>query len=140
MLPEAAPTVVGANCAVNVVLWFAVSVNGTDSPVALNPVPVELIAEMVALVFPLFFNVIVCGLLPPTDTFPNATLPGVATKLEFVATPVPTMLTTCGEPGALSVKVMLPTSAPVTVGENCALKERLSPPVNVFGRDSPLIP
>lgn len=140
MLPEAAPTVVGANCAVNVVLWFAVSVNGTDSPVALNPVPVELIAEMVALVFPLFFNVIVCGLLPPTDTFPNATLPGVATKLEFVATPVPTMLTTCGEPGALSVKVMLPTSAPVTVGENCTLKERLSPPVNVFGRDSPLIP
>jgi hypothetical protein len=140
MLPEATPTVVGANCAVKLVLWFAASVIGTVRPVALKPVPVALIAEMVALVFPLFFKVIVCGSLPPTDTFPNATLPGVATKLEFVATPVPTMLTTCGEPGALSVKVMLPTSAPLAVGENCALKDRLSPPVNVFGRDSPLIP
>lgn len=94
MLPEAPPTVLGAYCAVKLVLWFAASVNGTDRPVALNPVPVALIAVMVALVFPLFFNVIVCGLLLPTNTFPKATLPGVATKLEFVATPVPTMLTT----------------------------------------------
>jgi hypothetical protein len=140
MLPEAAPTVVGANCAVKVVLWLAASVNGTDRPVALNPLPVALIAEIVALVFPLFVKVIVCGLLLPTDTFPNATLPGFATKVELVATPVPTMLTTCGEPGALSVKVMLPLVAPFAVGANCALKERLSPPVNVFGSDSPLIP
>ena len=121
-------------------LWFAASTSGTDSLVAPNPVPVTLIAETVALVFPLFFKVIVCGLLLPTGTFPNATLPGVATKLEFVATPVPTMLTTCGEPGALSVKVIVPDAALTAVGVNCTLKERLSPPVNVFGRDSPLIP
>jgi hypothetical protein len=87
-----------------------------------------------------FVKVIVCGLLLPTDTFPNATLPGLATKLELVATPVPTMLTTCGEPGALSVKVMLPVAAPFAVGVNCVLKDRLCPPVNVVGRESPLIP
>jgi hypothetical protein len=87
-----------------------------------------------------FVKVIVCGLLLPTDTLPNATLPGLATKLELVATPVPTMLTTCGEPGALSVKVMLPVAAPLAVGANCALKDRLCPPVNVVGKDSPEIP
>jgi len=76
------------------VLWFAASVNGTDRPVALNPAPLALIAEIVALAFPLFVTVIVCGLLLPTDTLPNATLPGLATKVAFVATPVPTMLTT----------------------------------------------
>jgi hypothetical protein len=65
-----------------------------DSPDALNPVPVELIAEIVALVFPVFVKVIVCWLLLPTATFPNATLPGLATKLALVVTPVPTMLTT----------------------------------------------
>ena len=94
MLPETAPTLVGANCALKLVLWFAASVTGTDRPVALNPVPVALIAEIVALAFPVFVTVIVCGLLLPTDTLPNATLPGLATRVEFVATPVPTMLKT----------------------------------------------
>jgi hypothetical protein len=111
-----------------------------DSPVALNPVPVALTAVIVALVFPLFVKVIVFWLLLPVATFPNASLPGLATSVEFVAMPVPTMLTTCGEPGALSVKVMLPDSAPATVGANCALKERLCPAFTVVGKDSPLIP
>jgi hypothetical protein len=35
---------------------------------------------------------------------------------------------------------MLPVAAPLAVGENCALKERLCPPVSVVGRESPLIP
>lgn len=139
-LPETAPTLVGANCAVKLVLWFAASTSGTDSPDALNPVPLALIAEIVALIFPVFVKVIVCGLLLPTDTLPNATLPGLATNVEFVATPVPTMLTTCGEPGALSVKVMLPDAAPLAVGANCALNDRLCPPVSVVGRESPVIP
>jgi hypothetical protein len=94
MLPAVPPTVVGANLAVKLVLWFAASVNGADSPDALNPVPVELIAEIVALVLPVFVKVIVCGLLLPSATLPNATLPGLATRLALVATPVPTMLTT----------------------------------------------
>ncbi len=76
----------------------------------------------------------------PTATLPNATLPGFAFKVEEVATPVPTMLTVCGEPGALSVNVILPVPAPAVVGANCALKETLCPAVNVVGKESPLIP
>jgi hypothetical protein len=60
MLPATAPTVVGAKCAVKVVLAFTASVNGVDSPVALNPVPLVLIAEMVALAFPVLVKVINC--------------------------------------------------------------------------------
>jgi len=78
--------------------------------------------------------------LLPVATFPKATLPGLATKVELVVTPVPTMLTICGEPGALSVNVMLPAPAPAAVGANCALKERLCPAVKVVGRERPLIP
>jgi hypothetical protein len=111
-----------------------------DSPVALNPVPLALIAEIVALAFPVFVKVINCWPLLPVVTFPNATLPGLAINVELVVTPVPTMLTTWGEPGALSVKVMLPVPAPADVGANCALKERLCPAVKVVGRESPLIP
>jgi len=88
----------------------------------------------------LFVKVIVFWLLLPVATFPNASLPGFATSVELVATPVPTMLTTCGDPGALSVNVMLPVSAPAAVGANCALKERLCPAFKVVGKDSPLIP
>jgi len=73
-------------------------------------------------------------------TFPNASLPGFATSVELVATPVPTMLKTCGEPGALSVKVMLPVAAPAAAGANCALKERLCPAFKFVGKDNPLIP
>jgi hypothetical protein len=103
-------------------------------------VPVALTAVIVALAFPLLVKVIDCLPLLPVVTFPNATLPGLATKVELVVTPVPTMLTTCGEPGALSVNVMLPVSAPAAVGANCVLKERLCPAVKVVGRESPLIP
>ena len=88
----------------------------------------------------MFVKVIDFWLLLPVATFPNASLPGFATSVEFVATPVPTMLKTCGEPGALSVKVMLPVSAPAAVGANCALKERLCPAFKVVGKDNPLIP
>jgi len=35
---------------------------------------------------------------------------------------------------------MLPVAAPVAGGANCAMKERLCPPANVVGRESPLIP
>lgn len=65
-----------------------------DSPVALNPVPLALIAEIVALAFPVFVKVINCWPLLPFVTFPNATLPGLAINVALAVTPVPTMLTT----------------------------------------------
>ncbi len=93
-LPVAFPLAVGAKFAVKLVLWFAASVKGVESPVTLKPVPLELTAEMVALALPVLVNVTVCCPLLPTATFPNATLPGLAVRLEFVLTPVPTMLRT----------------------------------------------
>jgi hypothetical protein len=140
MLPEADAAVVGANCAVKLVLWLAARVNGVERPTAVKPAPVALTAEIVALALPLFVKVMVCWPLLPTDTLPNATLPGLALKVELVETPLPTMLTVCGDVGALSVNVMLPVAAPVAVGANCTLNESDCPPVSVFGNDSPLMP
>src|SRR5579863_1444452 len=128
MLPEADPEVVGANCAVKLVLWLAARVNGVESPTAVKPVPVALTEEMTALVLPLFVKVMVCWPLLPTDTFPNDTLPGFAVNVELVDTPLPTKVTVCGEVGALSVNVMLPVAAPAAVGANCTLKESDCPP------------
>lgn len=140
MLPDAAPEVVGANCAVKLALWLAARVTGVESPTAVKPAPVALTAEIVALVLPLFVKVMVCWPLLPTDTFPNATLPGLAVNVELVDTPLPTKVTVCGEVGALSVNVMLPVAAPAAAGANCTLKESDCPPVRVFGKESPLMP
>ena len=41
------------------------------------------------LVLPLFVSVIVCELVLPTVTLPNATLPGFEVKVEFAVTPLP---------------------------------------------------
>jgi hypothetical protein len=125
---------------VKLALWLAARVKGVESPSAVKPLPVALTAEIVALVFPLFVSVIVCWPLLPTDTLPNATLPGLAPKVELVETPLPTKVTVCGEVGALSVNVMLPVAAPAAVGANCTLNESDCPPVRVFGKDSPLMP
>jgi hypothetical protein len=93
MFPATAPTLVGANCAVKVVLWLTASVWGVASPVVLNPVPLALTVRMVTLAVPVFVKVINCCPLLPVTTFPNATLPGFASNVELVLTPVPTMLT-----------------------------------------------
>lgn len=90
MLPEALPAVVGANCAMKLVLWLAASVNGAEIPAAVKPLPLALTAEIVALALPLFVSVMVCCPLLPTATFPNDTLPGLAVSAELVETPLPT--------------------------------------------------
>jgi hypothetical protein len=97
-------------------------------------------AEIVALAFPVFVIVIVCWPFPFTATFPKATLPGFAVIVELVVTPLPAIVNTCGDPGALSVNVTLPVAAPPPVGANCALKFRLCPAPNVFGSVIPLSP
>ncbi len=56
-LPLAAPLVVGEKSMVNEVLWPAVSVNGKDKPLKLNPVPLAVAAEIVRLVPPVLVSV-----------------------------------------------------------------------------------
>jgi hypothetical protein len=56
-LPLAAPLAVGEKSTVKDVLWPAVSVTGSDSPLRLNPVPVAAAAEMVRLDPPVLVSV-----------------------------------------------------------------------------------
>lgn len=120
IVPDAAPVVVGANCAVKLADWFAPMVTGVAKPITLKPLPVATSDEIVALALPVFVNVIVCWPLLPTATLPNDTFAGLAPRVELVATPMPDIVRVCGEFGALSVKLMLPDAAPVAVGANCA--------------------
>jgi hypothetical protein len=140
MLPDAVPAVVGANCAMKLVLWLAPSVSGAESPTAEKPLPLALTAEIVVLVVPVFFSVMVCWPLLPTATLPKDALPGVAVKVELPETPLPTKVIDCGDVGALSVNTILPVAAPAAVGANCTLKDSDWPPVSVFGNDRPLMP
>ena len=136
--PVTVPAALGPNTALNVVALPAAMVTGAVIPVVLKPAPETVTEEIVTVALPPFVRVTVCELLVPVVTLPNAAVLGVAANCASM--PVPLKVIVAGEPGALSVRVMLPIAAPVAVGANCALKDRLSPPVNVFGRDSPLIP
>jgi hypothetical protein len=77
MLPVALPEVVGANCAVNEVFAPALIVVGKARPLILKPAPEALAAEIVSAALPGLVNVTLCAELPPTLTFPKATLTGL---------------------------------------------------------------
>lgn len=66
MLPDALPAVVGANCAVKVVLCPAAIVAPEDNPFALKPVPVALAWVINTLSFPELVRVIVADPVLPT--------------------------------------------------------------------------
>jgi phosphopantothenate synthetase len=77
-LPFAAPAVVGANCAVNVVLCPAAIVSGVEMPVMLKPAPLAVAEVTVKLAEPELVNVTVWVPLLPTATGLKFTLPGLA--------------------------------------------------------------
>ncbi len=56
-LPEALPTTVGVKVALKVVLWPAVSVRGSESPLMVNPDPVTVACETVTLPVPVLVRV-----------------------------------------------------------------------------------
>ena len=56
-LPEPLPGAVGAKVAVKLVVWPAVSVIGSESPLMLNPLPVTVACETVTLPVPLLVSV-----------------------------------------------------------------------------------
>jgi hypothetical protein len=137
-LPLAAPLVVGENCTVNDVLWPAFKVNGSDSPVKLNPLPLALAADIVTLDPPELVNVSDKLVLLPTCTFPNARLVGFAVSAPCVK-PVPVRGTLKVGFEPLEVTLTLPLAAPLVVGENCTVNEVLWPAFKVNGSDSPVI-
>ena len=64
--PLAAPAPVGAKVAVNVTLWFAVSVRGNVNPLMEKAAPVRFACEMVTVDPPVLVSVSDKLLLPPT--------------------------------------------------------------------------
>jgi hypothetical protein len=139
IVADVLPVAVGANLAERVVFWPAGMVIGVVSPFMLKPVPEMLTWEIVALAFPLLVSVIVCELLLPTVTLPNAKLPGLAISDAFAAKPLPERESVCGDPGALSVNTMLPVTPPGVVGAKTTLKEVLWPLDSVTGSEMPLM-
>ena len=92
-------------------------------------VPVMDIVTLVALVEPLFVNV--------TDNSADAvlmtTLPKLSVEVDRAIwfTPVPLSGTVCGLPGAVSVKLRLADSAPMTVGVYVTVTAHVAPDASV---------
>ena len=137
MLPLALPADVGANLALNVVLSPAPNVRGVVIPVVLKPAPVAVTAEIVTVAVPPFVRVMVCELLVPVATLPNAALVGDAASCACV--PVPLNAIVVGEFGASLTIEMLPLALPAEVGANLALNVVVSPAPNVRGVLNPLM-
>jgi len=139
-LPLALAADVGANAAVRVVVWPALSVSGTANPVRLKPVPVAAAAEIVTLAVPEFVSVIICDPLLPTSTFPKLKLAGLAERDPWIPEPVKGI--EVGEPGELLVTDMAPEAPVIAVaGVNVELKLVLCPALRVRGSaGNPLTP
>lgn len=120
MLPVALPAVVGANFAVNEVLWPAASVAGIERPVIEKPVPEAVACETVTLAVPEFVKVTATDPFAPTRTLPKLTLDGFAARAP--RTPVPVTGIDIVESLAVLLTEILPVALPEVVGENCAVK------------------
>jgi hypothetical protein len=130
ILPVAAPVVVGANLAVNVVLCPALSVVAA-SPLMLYPVPVADPPEIATLVVPPFVSVMDAVALLPTSKGPKFTLDGLALRLACV--PVPLNAIVIVGFVALLVIVIVPEALPAAAGANCAVNDVLWPAFSVMG-------
>ena len=121
--PDALPEDDGLKTALNVALFPAAIANGAFSPDMLKPAPVAAACEIVRLALPLFETVMVCELLVPTTTLPNAALDGATAICACV--PVPLNAIAKGEPGALLAIEMPPLALPAEDGMKLAEKPML---------------
>jgi len=139
-LPLAAPALVGAKVAVNVTLWFAVSVRGKVNPLTEKTAPVKFAWVMVIDDPPVLVSVSDKLVLLPTWILPNARLAGLGLRVPG-ATPVPERLSTTGlfVWSAVVAKVTLPLKLPVAVGANVIVAEVDDPGFSVSGRARVLI-
>ena len=121
--PDALPADNGLKTPLNVALFPAAMVKGAFNPEVLKPVPIKAACETVRLALPPFETVMVCELLLPTTTFPNAALDGATAICACI--PVPFNAIAIGEPGALLAIEMLPLALPAEDGVKLAEKPRL---------------
>jgi hypothetical protein len=121
--PDALPADDGVKTALNVALFPAAIVMGAFNPEALKPVPIKAACEIVRLALPPFDTVMVCELLLPTITLPNAALDGATAICACV--PVPLNAIAMGDPGTLLTIEMLPLALPAEGGVKFAEKPTL---------------
>lgn len=115
-LPFALPPAVGANCTEKLLLWFEARVKGSVRPDMLNAAPERLAAVMVNGPFPEFVTVALSVALPPTETLPNASVPGDSVNPGSV--PVPSSVTETVASDALLVTSMVALRLPACSGAN----------------------
>lgn len=139
MVPFAEPAEESFNEAVRFALCPAAIFRGAEIPETLIPVPVALTPEMVNSDPPELLSRIVCVVVLPVGTVPNATGDGVivssADDEEVVAVPLQPIAS--GEFAALLVTVSVPDAFPAFVGLNIALRLALAPAPNVTGNERP---
>ncbi len=138
-LPLAAPLAVGANVTGKVMLCPAVSVKGSVRPVRLNPAPLTVAAEIVALAFPVFLTTSNCVFVLPTWRLPKLRLVGFGVSTtELAGAPLPETGTARVLLRALLVKSNRSDVVPEVLGLNTTVIDVLRPPRRVRGRESPL--
>jgi hypothetical protein len=135
--PVTPPAALGPNTALNVAALPAAMVSGAVIPVVLKPAPEAVTEEIVTVAPPPFVRLMVCELLIPVVTLPNAAVVGVAANCGCV--PVPLKAIVAGEPGALLAIEMLPVAAPAEVGAKTAENDALLPALIVIGMLAPLM-
>jgi hypothetical protein len=134
--PVTLPAALGAKTALNVAFDPVGIVSGALRPVMLKPVPVTAAREITTLAVPLLVRLIVCELLFPVETFPNAAVPGTALSCAWIPVPLKAMVS--GELGASLEIETLPLLFPDDVGENCAVKLVLWPAAIVKPAGNPV--
>jgi hypothetical protein len=136
-LPLAAAALVGVKVAVNVTLWFVVSVSGKVNPLSEKTAPVRFACVIVTDDPPVLVRVSLNDFEVLIWTLPNARLVGFAVSAPG-ATPVPEsgMLKLGFEP--VEVMLTLPLAVPLAVGLKSTVNDVLWPAVNVRGKDRPL--
>jgi len=137
IVPVTLPSVFGPNTALNVAALPAPMVTGAVMPVVLKPAPVTVTEEIVTDALPPFVRLMVCELLVPVDTLPNAAVVGVAASCACI--PVPLNASVAGEPGALLTIEMLPVSLPGAGGVNFTVNDALLLGLIVIGIVAPLM-
>jgi hypothetical protein len=137
IVPVTLPAALGPNTALNVVAFPAPMVTGAAIPVVLKPAPEAVTEEIVTVAPPPFVRLMVCELLVPVATLPNAAVVGEADNCGWV--PVPLREIVSGELGALLTTVIVPVTVPAALGPNTALNVADLPAATVTGAVIPVV-
>lgn len=136
-LPTKLPLVAGTNVALSKAACPAARVSGNDNPGSLNPAPLMLICERVALELPVFVTVTLCVAVAPVVMLPKLSALGDALSWTTGETPVPASGTMSGEFGVLFTNVRLVEKLPAAGGLKPTVNAADPPGATERGKDRP---